>query len=140
MASEIGPLEPPNRQIGSVRLSVCANVEIPYKLQGDHTLGRCVVYGFCARLTQAQQYSHDRKPGCSQTYKKKVVTRNKVVTRHTWNKGERYSDWKRRPAVRDYHRYGLRKPARDQQWVKVDNNYLLMSIATGVILGVAAAR
>jgi len=42
--------------------------------------------------------------------------------------------------VRDYHRYGLRKPGRGQQWVKVDNTYLLMSVATGLILGVAAAR
>jgi Ni/Co efflux regulator RcnB len=42
--------------------------------------------------------------------------------------------------VRDFHRYGLRKPSRGQQWVKVDNTYLLMSIATGVILGVNAAR
>jgi len=42
--------------------------------------------------------------------------------------------------VRDYHRHGLRKPARGQQWVKVDNSYLLMSVATGLILGVAAGR
>ncbi|MDX3976125.1 RcnB family protein [Shinella sp.] len=88
----------------------------------------------------AQQYGHDRKPGYSQTYKKKVETRKKVVTRRAWHQGERYSDWKRRPAVRDYHRHGLRKPSRGQQWVKVDNNYLLLSIATGVILGVSAAR
>ncbi|WP_439628594.1 RcnB family protein [Shinella sp.] len=87
----------------------------------------------------AQQYGHDRKPGYSQTYKKKVVVRKKVH-RRAWHQGERYSDWKRRPAVRDYHRYGLRKPNRGQQWVKVDNDYLLLSIATGVILGVAAAR
>jgi Ni/Co efflux regulator RcnB len=42
--------------------------------------------------------------------------------------------------VRDYKRHGLRTPSRGQQWVKVDNNYLLLSIATGVILGVAAAH
>lgn len=88
----------------------------------------------------AQQYGHDRKPGHSQTHKKQVVIKKKVVTRHSWRKGERYSDWKRRPAIREYHRYGLRKPNRGQQWVKVDNNYLLMSIATGVIIGVTAAR
>jgi Ni/Co efflux regulator RcnB len=94
-----------------------------------------------APMAQAQQqYGHDRKPGYSHSYKKKVVTRKKVGTRHSWNRGERYSDWKRRPAVRDYHRHGLRKPSRGQQWVKVDNTYLLMSIATGVILGVTAAR
>lgn len=89
-----------------------------------------------APMAQAQQHSaHDRKPGYSHTMKKKVI-----VKRHTWRKGERYSDWRGRPAVRDYHRYGLRKPTRGQQWVKVDNNYLLMSVATGLILGVAAAH
>lgn len=94
-----------------------------------------------APMAQAQQhYGHDRKPGYSSTWKKKGVTRRNAFTKHSWRKGERYSDWKRRPAVRDYHRHGLRKPSRDQQWVKVDNTYLLMSIATGVILGVAAGR
>lgn len=88
-----------------------------------------------APMAQAQQHGHDRKPGYSSNWKKKPVTK-----RNNWHKGERYSDWKRRPAVRDYHRHGLRKPSRGQQWVKVDNNYLLMSIATGVILGVTAAR
>ena len=63
-----------------------------------------------------------------------------IVKRHSWRKGERYSDWRGRPAARDYHHHGLRKPARGQQWVKVDNNYLLMSVATGLILGVAAAH
>lgn len=101
------------------------------------TLLAAVALSFAAMpMAQAQQhYGHDRKPGHSYTVKKKVVT-----TRHTWRKGERYSNWKGRPAVRDYHRHGLHRPARGQQWVKVDNSYLLMSVATGLILGVAAAR
>jgi Ni/Co efflux regulator RcnB len=88
-----------------------------------------------APMAEAQQHGHDRKSGYSSTW-----TKNKVVTKRQWHWGERYADWKRRPAVRDYHRHGLRQPARGQQWVKVDNNYLLMSLATGLILGVAAAR
>ena len=101
------------------------------------TLLAAVALSFAAApMAQAQQqYGHDRKPGYSSSWHKKEVRKQ----RH-WNKGERYSDWKRRPAVRDYKRYGLRKPARGQQWVKVDNDYLLLSIATGVILGVAAAH
>lgn len=101
------------------------------------TLLAAVALSFAAApMAQAQQnYGHDRKPGYTHTMKKKVI-----VKRHTWRKGERYSDWRGRPAVRDYHRYGLRKPARGQQWVKVDNSYLLMSVATGLILGVTAAR
>ncbi len=60
--------------------------------------------------------------------------------RHHWKQGQRVQNWQRYSHVRDYHRYGLRKPARGQQWVKVDNDYLLISLATGVILGLAAGR
>jgi len=60
--------------------------------------------------------------------------------RHHWNKGQRLSDWKRRAAVRDWHRHGLKRPARGQQWIKVDNDYLLISVATGIIAGIVASR
>lgn len=100
------------------------------------TLLAAVALSFAAApMAQAQQYGHDRKPGYSSSWNKHDVRKQ----RH-WRKGERYSNWKRQPAVRDYHRHGLRKPARGQQWVKVDNNYLLLSLATGVILGVAAGH
>lgn len=61
-------------------------------------------------------------------------------SRKHWAKGQRVPDWQRKQHVRDYGRHGLRTPARGQQWVKVDNDYLLISLATGVILGLAAAR
>jgi len=101
------------------------------------TLLAAVALSFAAApMAQAQQHGHDRKPGYSSSWKKNDYKKK----RHHWNKGERYSDWKRRPPVRDYHRHGLRKPGRGQQWVKVDNTYLLLSVASGLILGVAAAR
>ena len=50
------------------------------------------------------------------------------------------NEWRRHQQVRDYHRHGLRAPGRGQTWVKVDNNYLLLSMATGLIASVAAAR
>ncbi|WP_411036828.1 RcnB family protein [Shinella sp. BYT-45] len=100
------------------------------------TLLAAVALSFAAApMAHAQYHGHDRKPGYSSSWNK-----HDAKKRHHWRKGERYSDWKRRPAVRDYHRHGLRKPGRGQQWVKVDNTYLLMSVATGLILGVAAAR
>ena len=61
-------------------------------------------------------------------------------TRHHWAKGKRVPEWQRRQQVRDDHRHGLRTPGNTQRWVKVDNDYLLISLATGVILGMAAAR
>lgn len=56
-----------------------------------------------------------------------------------WAKGHRVPDWQRRQALRDYHRHGLKRPGRGQQWVKVDNDFLLITMATGVIAGIVAA-
>lgn len=66
--------------------------------------------------------------------------RHRDVRRHGWAKGHRMNDWRRHSQVRDYHRHGLRTPGRGQAWVKVDNNYLLLSMATGLIASVTAAR
>jgi len=60
--------------------------------------------------------------------------------RHQWRKGHRLQDWQRRAHLRDYHRYGLHRPGKGQHWVRIGNDYLLISIATGIILGMAAAR
>ncbi len=60
--------------------------------------------------------------------------------RHKWRQGQKVQNWQRQPHVRDYGRHGLRRPAKGQQWVKVDNDYLLISLATGVILGLSAGR
>jgi Ni/Co efflux regulator RcnB len=65
---------------------------------------------------------------------------NPYMKKKHWKKGERYSDWKKRPPIHDYRRYGLREPGRGQEWVKVDNDYLLIGIATGVIAGIIAGH
>ncbi|TWH35430.1 MULTISPECIES: RcnB family protein [unclassified Aminobacter] len=77
---------------------------------------------------------HFQAPG------KKPQAHAPAPKRHHWKRGERVAEWKRRPAVRDYHRHGLKRPSKGQQWVKVDNDYLLISVATGLILGIAASR
>ena len=66
--------------------------------------------------------------------------RQKEIRHHRWAKGQRMNDWRRHGQVRDYHRHGLRTPGRGQTWVKVDNNYLLLSMATGLVAAVTAAR
>lgn len=93
-------------------------------------------------------YSQPKKPAYHAPVQKRAQkpapqrhhAQRPAPTRHHWAKGKRVPEWQRRHQVRDYHRYGLRAPARGQQWVKVDNDYLLISLATGLILGMAAAR
>jgi Ni/Co efflux regulator RcnB len=55
---------------------------------------------------------------------------------HHWERGHRYTG----PVyvVRDYGHYRLRPPPRGYHWVRGDaGNYLLVAIATGVILDIA---
>ena len=83
-------------------------------------------YGHTARPDRYAPQRHDfRKP---------------APTHRHWVKGNRLPDWRRRPAIRDYHRYGLKRPGRGQQWVRVDNDFLLISLATGVVAGIIAGR
>lgn len=62
------------------------------------------------------------------------------ATRHDRKRGQHYSHWRRHAPVRDYHRHGLKRPAPGQHWIRVDNDYLLVGLATGLIAGVIAAR
>jgi Ni/Co efflux regulator RcnB len=57
-----------------------------------------------------------------------------------WRQGHRYSAWRQHQPIRDYHRHGLRRPAYGQQWIRVGNDYLLIGIATGMIVGALAAH
>lgn len=78
--------------------------------------------------------------GKHQTVKKPGYAKPGYGGHHDWKRGQRYSDWRRHPPVRDYHRHGLKRPAPGQQWIRVDNDYLLVGLATGLIAGVIAAR
>ena len=84
-----------------------------------------------------RQDSHwDKKP----SYGKHHKYQKKVVKKHRWVRGHKVPSWQRRDVVRDYHRHGLRRPAHGQQWVKVDNDFLLVSLASGIIAGIIAAQ
>jgi len=81
------------------------------------------------------RYKNDKRV----VVKKKVVTK-KVVRESRWKRGQRYSDWKRHQRVRDWNRYGLYRPARGQEWIRVGNDYILVSVVSGVIAGLVAGR
>lgn len=85
---------------------------------------------------EQQQNIWKKKPG----YDRNVVVKKKVVKKKHWVRGERVPSWQRKQAVRDYHRYGLRRPGHGQQWVRVDNDFLLITIASGLIGGIIASQ
>ncbi|GGE54531.1 membrane protein [Agaricicola taiwanensis] len=110
-----------------------------------------VILSFLApTLAQAAPRHDERRPGYSHSHRvepqrharpqHRDVRRHHNVRRHDWKRGQHVSNWRRQPVVKDYHRHGLRRPGPGQQWVKVDNNYMLLSMASGLILGLAAAR
>ena len=68
-------------------------------------------------------------------FEKKVV-----VKRNNWRNGQKYSSWRQHQPIRDYGRYGLHRPGRGQEWIRVGNDYVLVSILSGVIFGALAAQ
>ena len=71
---------------------------------------------------------------------KRVIIRKEVVREPRWKAGQRYGDWRRYQGIKEYHRYGLRRPGPGQQWIRVGSDYLLVGIATGLIAGAIAGR
>jgi Ni/Co efflux regulator RcnB len=71
-----------------------------------------------------------------------VVERDVHVTKYKWSRGHRMSPAERRNMrdVRDYRRYRLAPPPRGYRWVQVNNDYLMISIAGGVISNIISGR
>ena len=107
-------------------------------------LAASVFSGQAAPLVQpsAPQSSYTKvdwqKPG--RHVEKRVVKKKVVVKRSHWRSGQRYSSWKRHRAVRDWNRHCLRRPGPGQQWIRVGNDYLLVSVVSGIIFGAIAAH
>lgn len=73
--------------------------------------------------------------------KKRVVTKKTVVVKKTrWSRGHALPSNYRRNVVRDYNRYHLRTPPRGYHWVRADNDYVLVSITSGIISALVQAR
>ena len=70
------------------------------------------------------------------------VGKKVVVKKPWWNRGHRLSAAERRHLrdVRDYHRYRLSAPSRGYRWFKVDNDFLLIGITSGIISSIIAVR
>ncbi|SEL81649.1 regulator RcnB of Ni and Co efflux [Pseudoxanthomonas sp. GM95] len=58
---------------------------------------------------------------------------------HHYARGERLGDGHRGEYVRDYRSHHLAPPPRGHEWRRVDNNYVMVAVATGIITSVIAA-
>ncbi len=83
-----------------------------------------------AAFAQQQNY---RGHGYGHQQKEVIVKKKVVVKKTRWSRGHALPSSYRRNVVRDYHRYHLRTPPRGYQWVRADNDYAMISIATGMI-------
>ena len=79
-------------------------------------------------------------PPKPQAHKPKPQAHKPMPQKRKWARGQRFNDWKRYSEVRDYRRHGLKRPAPGHRWVRVDNDYLLVTIASGIIAGIIAGR
>jgi Ni/Co efflux regulator RcnB len=105
-------------------------------------LAATVLVAPIASTAQAQDWrkgqEHHRPAGKHVVIEKKKV----VVTKKRFVRGHRMTQAERRhmAEVRDYRRYRLSAPPRGQRWVKVDNDFLLVGITSGVIASIISGR
>lgn len=93
-----------------------------------------------APMAQAQS-RHDDRPD-NRTMERTVTNKTVIIKKHRWDRGQRLAAKDRRHIVdrRDYRRHNLREPGRGQRWVRIDNQYLLINAANGLIIGLSNAR
>jgi Ni/Co efflux regulator RcnB len=87
-----------------------------------------------AAFAQPQDFNH-KGPHHQHVMKKKVVVR-----KTTWERGHRLPHGQHYVVVKDYGRYHLRRPPHGQRWVRVDNQYLLVGITSGIIAALVNAQ
>ncbi|PJR09836.1 RcnB family protein [Sinorhizobium meliloti] len=100
--------------------------------------GTCLVAPMTAQARDGYR-GPDRHHHVERTVK---IKKKVVVHEHRWSRGHRLSGAERRRMARvnDYRRYRLAHPPRGHQWVKIDNDFLLVGITSGVIASIFAGR
>ncbi len=96
-----------------------------------------------APMAQAQDYrGHDRDRRAPVERKVIIEKKKVIVHRGHWKKGQRLSraERARYAEIRDYRRYRLSAPPRGYHWVRANNEYLLIGVASGVIASIIAGR
>jgi Ni/Co efflux regulator RcnB len=57
-----------------------------------------------------------------------------------WQMGHRFPTGTHYTAVNDYRHYHLRTPPRGQHWVRVNNDYVLIGVTTGIISSILSGH
>jgi Ni/Co efflux regulator RcnB len=85
-----------------------------------------------------KEYQRDNRDGRGYDKGRK---HHDVRKKQRWSKGQRFDrDYRRyRVDERDYRRYRLHNPPRGYHWVRVDNDFILVAAATGIISSVIGA-
>jgi Ni/Co efflux regulator RcnB len=87
-----------------------------------------------AAFAKPQDYRHN-------DHRTTHVVKKKVIVKKTrWQRGHRLPHGQHYVVVKDYGRYHLRRPPRGQHWVRVDNQYLLVGITSGIIAALINAQ
>jgi len=81
-------------------------------------------------VQQNSHYRHDPKPHHSKP----------APHRSQWSRGKPLPRQYRGNVVRDYGRHHLAAPPRGYNWVRVNNEYVLIGIATGIISSIIVAQ
>lgn len=92
------------------------------------SLGLCVSGAALAQQHDAHRDSHDQRPQHSEQQHK-----------DPHRKGQRLAKNSRGDRVPDYRAHNLKAPPKGHEWRRVDNDYVLIAVATGVISSVIAA-
>ena len=108
-------------------------------------LAATVMPGMAAPLNmrvqpQASVVHVDWKKPHHRDAKKRAIVKKKMVKRHNWKRGERYREWRKHQRVDWRRHHHLRRPGHGQEWVRVGNDYLLVSVLSGVIAAIVAAH
>jgi Ni/Co efflux regulator RcnB len=101
-----------------------------------------VAFSFIATPAAFAQSYHPQPQHKNFNSGSKVVVKVKPqVRKPRWARGQRLDNNYRRNYInaRDYRRYRLSQPPRGYQWVRVDNDFVMVSVATGVISSIIGA-
>lgn len=94
-----------------------------------------------APMAQAQDH-RGHGPDRTRTVERTIIEKRTVVKNQRWHRGQKLSRTERArlAEIRDYRRYRLSAPPRGYHWVRVNNEFLLVGVASGVIANIIVGR